>query len=237
MFKVRQCIVVAACVGLLPGAAYGMGNVWQEEFDLRTCKLATSGSNRYFVLEPGFQLVLEGGDMRLEITVLNETRMVDGIATRVVEEREWKNGALYEVSRNYFVLCQQTGDVFYFGEDVDFYKDGKVVKHDGTWHAGANGNRPGLIMPGAPKVGMKYYQEIAPGVAMDRAEIVSLGEVCTTPAGTFRDCLKVKEGSALEFWAKEYKYYAPGIGLVRDEDLRLTRHGFVKGNERRALDP
>ncbi len=75
---------------------------------------------------------------------------------------------------------------------------------------------------------MKYYQEIAPGIAMDRAEIVSLNETCTTPAGTFAKCMKVKEGSALEFFAKEYKYHAPGIGLVRDEDLRLIRYGFVK---------
>ena len=75
---------------------------------------------------------------------------------------------------------------------------------------------------------MKYYQEIAPGVAMDRAEIVSLSETCKTPAGTFSACMKVKEGSALDLLASEYKYHAPGIGLVRDEDLRLIRYGFVK---------
>ena len=74
---------------------------------------------------------------------------------------------------------------------------------------------------------MKYYQEIAPGVAMDRAEVVSLTETCETPAGKFPNCLKVKEGSALEFWAREYKYHAPGIGLVRDEDLELVSYGYV----------
>ena len=83
-------------------------------------------------------------------------------------------------------------------------------------------------MPGAPKPGMKYYQEIAPGVAMDRAEIESLEETCATPAGSFKRCMKVKEGSAIELFAKEYKYHAPGVGLVRDEDLRLVRYGFVK---------
>jgi hypothetical protein len=112
---------------------------------------------------------------------------------------------------------------------VDYYDDkGKVVKHDGTWHAGVNGNRAGLIMPGKPAPKMRYYQEIAPGVAMDRAEVVSITETCVTPAGTFSGCLKVKETSAIEFWAKgEYKYHAPGIGLVRDEDLQLVRYGFV----------
>jgi len=201
---------------------------WQQEFGMSSCKLLTTGRNQYFVLEPGFQLVLEGGDTRLQITVLDETKMVDGVLTRVVEEREWKAGKLYEVSKNYFAMCEQTKDVFYFGEDVDFYENDKVVKHDGSWLAGTNGNKAGLMMPGTPKLTMKYYQEIAPGVAMDRAEIVGLDETCKTPAGTFPGCMKVKETSAIEFFAKEYKYHAPGIGLVRDEDLQLVKHGFIK---------
>jgi hypothetical protein len=134
---------------------------------------------------------------------------------------------LAEIARNYFAICEQTNDVFYFGEDVDFYENDKVVKHDGSWLAG-NGNRPGLMMAGKPKLKMKYYQEIAPGVAMDRAEIVSLDETCKTPAGTFSKCMKVKEGSALELAATEYKYYAPAIGLVGDEEIRLIKYGFIK---------
>jgi len=221
-------IVAAAGLALCASAAQGAESPWQEEFATSSCNMVTSGRNPYFVLEPGFQLVLEGGRVRLQITVLDETKVVAGVTTRVVEEREWKSGKLHEVSRNYFAMCEQTKDVFYFGEDVDYYKNDKVVKHDGSWLAGVNGNRAGLIMPGTPKLKMRYYQEIAPGVAMDRAEIVSLTETCKTPAGTFQNCLKVLEGSALEPEAKEYKYHAPGIGLVRDEDLRLTRYGFVK---------
>jgi hypothetical protein len=130
-------------------------------------------------------------------------------------------------------MCPRTKDVFYFGEDVDFYENGKVVKHDGTWLAGRAGAKAGLIMPGAPKVGMKYYQEVAPGVAMDRAEIVSLNETCKTPAGVFSKCMKVKERSSYDFWSSlmfweaEYKMHVPGIGLARDEDLVLTKYGSV----------
>ncbi len=221
-------MLLSAGLALAAGAAQPMGNAWQEEFNLAGCTMTTTGRNPYFVLLPGFQLVLEGGGERLAITVLDETKTIDGVLTRVVEEREWKGDRLHEVSRNYFAMCEQTKDVYYFGEDVDYYKDGKVVKHDGTWHAGVDGNRAGLIMPGDPKPKMRYYQEIAPGVAMDRAEVVSVTETCVTPAGTFSGCLKVKETSAIEFWAKaEYKYHAPGIGLLRDEDLQLVRYGFV----------
>jgi hypothetical protein len=223
--------VIAACVAVACTAIHAQSKdkaSWQQEFQIASCKLQTTGKNPYFVLEPGYQLVLEGGGTKLEITVLDETKTVDGVLTRVVEEREWKKGQLYEVARNYFAFCEQTKDVFYFGEDVDFYENGKVVKHDGTWLAGVDGNKPGLMMPGAPKLNMKYYQEIAPKVAMDRAEIVSLTETCKTPAGTFSACMKVKEGSAIELLVTEYKFHAPGIGLVADEDLRLVKYGYLK---------
>lgn len=214
------------CVLVLMAAC--SNSPWQDNFAISSCNLQTTGRNEYFILEPGFQLVLEGGSERVQITVLDETRTVAGVATRVVEEREWKGDALKEVSRNYFAICEQTKDVFYFGEDVDNYRDGKVANHNGSWHAGVNGAKPGLMMPGTPKPKMRYYQEIAPGVAMDRAEIVSLDETCETPAGKFTKCMKVREGSAIEIWVKEDKYHAPGIGLVKEEDLQLVKYGFVK---------
>src|SRR3990172_2409492 len=203
----------------------GPSSAWQDEFGIEKCRFSPTGRNDYFVLEPGFELVLEGDGTKLRIRVLDDTKVVDGVTTRVVEEREWKDGELHEVARNYFAICEQTKDVFYFGEDVDYYESGKVVKHDGSWVAGASGNRPGLIMAGAPKTKMKYYQELAPGVAMDRAEIVSLDETCKTPAGTFPRCLKVKETSAIDLTAREHKYYAPAIGLIQDESLRLVKYG------------
>lgn len=219
-----RTILAAAAFLAVPAAN---AEAWQMEFGIKSCNLETTGRNPYFILEPGHQLVLEGGDTKLQITVLNDTKTVDGVTTRVVEEKEWKDGKLLEVARNYFAICPQTKDVFYFGEDVDFYENGKVVKHDGSWLAG-NGNNAGLMMAGAPKLRHKYYQEIAPRVAMDRAEVISLNDTCKTPAGTFANCLKIKEGSAIELAAVEYKYYAPSIGFVGDENLRLIKHGFVK---------
>lgn len=106
-------------------SASNPGLDWQKEFDISACTMASTGSNQYFILEPGFQLVLEGGTEVLIITVLDETVEVDGIQTRVVEERESKDGKLIEVSRNFFAICEQTKDVFYFGEEVDMYLGGK----------------------------------------------------------------------------------------------------------------
>jgi len=204
------------------------GSSWQEEFGISECKLAPTGRNEYFVLEPGFQLVLEGMIEKVVITVLDETREVDGVTTRIVEEKEWKYGEMVEISRNFFAICPDTNDVFYFGEEVDIYRDGALVSHSGAWLAGEDGAKAGLMMPGKPEVGMKHYQEIAPGVAMDRAEIVSLDDTLNTPAGSFSNCLKTREGTALNPLEREYKTYAPGIGLIQDESLLLTEYGFAE---------
>lgn len=199
---------------------------WQEEFPISDCTLATTGQNPFFILEPGFQVTLEGLNTKLIITVLDETMVVDGVETRVIEEREWKNGELVEVSKNMFAICEETQDVFYFGEFVDMYSNGELASHSGQWFAGDSGNKAGMIMPGNPEVGMRYYQEIAPGVAMDRAEILSVNSVLKTPAGEFTGCLETAEGSALNLLEREIKIYAPGIGLIQDATLLLTDYGF-----------
>jgi len=216
------------CWGLCAGAAsVGRGETkFTEIFGADKADLVSVGTNRFFILVPGFQLVLQDKTSVLTVTVLNETRMVDGVETRVVEERETVNGALAEVSRNYFAISKRTSDVFYFGEDVDVYKNGRVVKHEGAWLSGVNGARFGLAMPGTPLLGARYYQELAPKVAMDRAEVVSLGEQLDTPAGKFERCLKAEETSAVEK-GREHKLYAPGIGLICDGGLKLVKYGFA----------
>src|SRR5438128_4065153 len=104
------------------------------------------------------------------------------------------------------------------------YKNGKLDNHDGAWRHGTNNARFGLFMPGMPKIGMRYHQEYAPKVAMDRAEVVSLDERSQTPAGMFDKCVKMKETTPLERFAREFKVFAPGIGLVQDGDLKLVSH-------------
>src|SRR5205085_8709539 len=140
---------------------------------------------------PGKVLKLSDGKDMLTITILPETKTIDGVKVGVLEERETKDGKLIEVSRNFFATDKNSGDVYYFGEDVDNYKDGKIIDHESEWHAGEKGAKFGLMIPANPKVGDKYYQEIAPKVAMDRVEVVSTDETVTTPAGTFKHCVQI----------------------------------------------
>lgn len=214
--------------GLLTSSQAPAEKGWADTFPVEKKDFASTGTNPYFRLEPGYTLALEKGKARLVITVLDETRVVDGVETRVVEERESKGGKLLEVSRNFFAFNTADRGVYYFGEEVDIYKDGKVVGHEGAWESGKNGARFGLMVPGRPEPKARFYQEVAPGVAMDRAEVVSVVETLKTPAGEFKSCLKFVETTPLEPFARESKIYAPGVGLIKDGSLILVEYGFPK---------
>lgn len=205
----------------LCGLALGQAE-WRSVFPVDKKALSATGSSAYFVLTPGYRLHYAHGKDTVTTTVLNATKPIDGVETRAVEDRETKNGRLAEVTRDYYAIDRATGDVYYFGEDVDAYKNGKIAGHGGSWLSGIQGARFGMMMPGAVKAGQKFYQEYAPGRAMDRAEIVAVGETVATPAGTFTNCVHVKETSAIER-AVDHKWYAPGVGLVKDGELLLVR--------------
>lgn len=208
------------------------------EFPLAACgSLASStaegAQNRYFPLEVGRvwelsneECVADGDCDELEearVSVLPDTEVVDGVVTRVVEEREWVDGQLSEVSLNFYVECVGTEDVYYFGEDVE---DGDGNPLPGAWRSGVGGARPGIIFPGgAFLLGARYAQEVTPGVALDRAENREMGLERTVPAGTFSDCVLVLDTNALEdLKGKEgdEKIYCPGVGIIMDEELELT---------------
>jgi len=219
-------IAVAAQAQAPKQAAKG-AQAWVQSFTAAPADLATTGENPYFILTPGHQLVLEGKEsgaaIRLVVAVLDETKRIGEYDTRVVEERETSNGVLVEVSRNYFAIHKTTHDVFYFGEEVDVYKNGKIVDHEGAWLHGTGGATFGMMMPGKPQVGQRYYQEVAPKVAMDRAEIVKADDKMTTPAGTFDRCVRIEETTPLES-DKGLKVYAPGVGLIKDGTLELVSY-------------
>ena len=117
-----------------------------------------------------------------------------------------------EIRNNYFAISKRTNNVYYFGEERT-YENGRWSRR---WLSGEKGAKFGLDDARAAPARAKHYQEVAPGAAMDRAEIVSLNETVATPAGEFKKCIKMEETTPLEPGNKGYKYYAPGVGLVRD---------------------
>jgi len=198
---------------------------WQSSFSVDKKTLGVKGTNPYFPLTPGYRLSYKHGNDTDVVTVLNETKMIDGVECRVVEDREEKSGQLVELTRDYYAIDPATHDVYYMGEDVDVYRNGKVVSHEGAWLSGVKGAKFGMMLPGQPKVGQRFYQEQAPGVGMDRIEIKSTTEKVTTPAGTFENCIFVEETTPLEKGTKDHKWYARGIGPVKDAEMLLVSYG------------
>ncbi len=237
-------VVMALALMAWPGLADGVADAAQftSDFRFEDCTWSSRGRNNpYFIpLRPGYQLVLEGEDedegetveIKVQITVTGQKERISFVTpggrtitlrARVIEEREWEDGELIEVSRNWFARCRETGDIYYFGEDVDDYEDGEIVGHGGAWRAGVDGAQPGIIMPATFLLGSRYFQEVAPGVAEDRAKHVGMGLEVMGFAG----CVAVLETSRLDAGAESMKYYCPGVGLVIDDVVELVEYGLA----------
>jgi hypothetical protein len=243
---------IAIASYLLAGPA-GAADKFTMDFRLGDCTFVTSDQsspgNPYFPLVPGRQLVLESEEdgERVEITTCLDdgsncstldgtpvpgiyTVALRGIKTRVVEERESEDGALVEISHNFFARCLENGSVFYLGEKVQKIENGQVIGNPGAWEAGVSNARPGVIMPGIYLLGSRYFQEIAHGVALDRGENVRMGfDVVVDLVGEGRvkleDCVKVVESSVLDT-GQSQKIYCPDVGLVFDSGAELVERSF-----------
>jgi hypothetical protein len=179
-------------------------------------------TNPYLPLASLKQDILAGKEgskkVRVERTArpdLHKTFTINdqSVEALAVEDREFENGQLAEVAVDYFAQADD-GAVYYLGETVDEYKNGKVVGHSGAWMYGVDTKIPGVLMPAKPKVGDKFRSEDVPKITREDDEVVSVSETATVPAGAYRDCVKIKE--VLSDGKIEYKYYAKGVGCVKE---------------------
>lgn len=176
-------------------------------------------NNPYFPLVPGTTTTFTEHDGREtrenKITVTRETKSVMGVKCVVVHDTVTREGALIDDTRAYYAQDKQ-GAVWIFGEaSKEFLSFGRLST-DGSWEAGVNGAQPGIMMPARPKVGDRYRQEYLANVAEDIGQIAALNQTVTVPRGTFTDCVRTREWSMLDSGTSK-KWYAKGVGLVRDE--------------------
>jgi hypothetical protein len=173
--------------------------------------------NPYFPLAPGTTFIYEGqtaqGFEHDEFAVTQNTRVILGVTCVEVHDTVMLDGALSEDTLDWFAQDTE-GNVWYFGENTHELEDGLITTIEGTFMAGADGDKPGIIMKAHPAIGDFYRQEFSLANAEDFAETVSLTESVTVPAGSFHNCLKSKETTPLETDLLEYKFYAPSVGNV-----------------------
>src|SRR3954467_9952993 len=184
-----------------------------------------SVTNPLFPLKPGRTLVYTGTKDRKKardtFTATSRTKVIDGVRTRVVEDRLYLDNVLEERTSDYYAQ-DRCGNVWYFGEDTaTLDADGHVIDTDGSFHAGVDGAQPGVFMQARPQVGRWFRQEWYAGQAEDRFKVLQPRATVSVPYGTFRQALRTEERTALERAVVDNKYYVRGVGEVFE--------GAVKG--------
>jgi hypothetical protein len=214
----RQITLWSAIIGSVLVLMAGCTSSTQEQKayapHINPAEFTTKVDNNYFPLKLGTTFFYDGGAERDEMAVTHSTKKVMGVECVVVNDKGWENGKLIEGTFDYYAQDKK-GNVWYFGENSKEYKNGKVSTQ-GSWEAGKNGAKPGIIMQAHPKVGQTYRQEYEKGVAEDMAKALDLNGSVTVPCGPFHHVVVTKEWSPLEPGAVAHKYYAAGVGNVKE---------------------
>src|ERR671933_692503 len=226
-------MLAAACSGSSSGNTAGNANGTDETTrtraqsayspNIRPADFTTKIDNKYFHLKPGTTFVYEGefqgAAERDEMAVTHDTKRVMGVKCLVASDRVTEDGKLIEQTYDWYAQDKK-GNVWYFGEHVTEYKNGKVSGHEGSWEAGVDGAKPGIAMQANPKVGQIYRQEYYKGVAEDKAKVLSLNKAATVPYGSFAHVLMTEEWTPLEPNVVERQYYVAGVGDIVEATVK-----------------
>ena len=188
--------------------------------------------NPFYPLVPGTTFIyvgtIEGAVESNVVAVTHNTKVILGVKCIEVRDTVFTDGVLTEDTLDWFAQ-DKDGNVWYFGENTHELDGNEITNIDGSFKAGVDGAKPGIVMKANPAVGDFYRQEFDLDNAEDLAEVLSLTNTVPVPYGTFPGCLKTEETTPLEPDARENKFYAPGIGpiltmdLVGDETLPLVQ--------------
>jgi hypothetical protein len=209
---------------------FGPGSDYRPTFDRGG--FTAQVTNPWFPLPVGRTYVYTGVDGTHRttdiMTVSRRTRFIDGVRTRVVNDRVLMGGVVRERTTDYYAQ-DASGNVRNYGEDTaELDRHGNVTTTDGSFRAGFDGGQPGVFMQAHPQLGRKFRQEWYQGQAEDVYKALSTDTTRSTPYGTFTGVLLTLETNALEPGVRDHKYYARGIGTISELSVR-------GGNERLHL--
>ena len=218
-------VVAACCAGSLSSASadpaadrpVSSGHGAPPRFD-------APRQNPYFPLVPGtvsrYRGHEDGEHFSERVTVTSRTRLVQGVVTTVVRDVVRRaDGSLAERTRDWYAPDDE-GNVWYFGEaTATFDGRGRLADREGSWQAGVDGASAGVIMPADPAPTDAYRQELSRGTAEDQAWVVQRGATVTVPFAKLDGVVRTFEWSRLEKAVVSTKLYAPGLGIVREQDV------------------
>jgi hypothetical protein len=200
--------------------------ITERDYDAGGFAGTPKGDNRWFPLAPGTQFVYTGTiiadgkrvEHRVVFTVTDLTKMVDGVRSLVIFDRDYNAGALVEAELA-FHAQDNAGNVWNMGEYPEEYEEGKFAGAPDTWLTGVQGAEAGVLMRADPRTGTSdYSQGLAPAIEFsDKAKVSKTGAKTCVPTGCYDDVLVTDEWNPSEPDAHQLKYYAQGVGTVRIE--------------------
>ncbi len=197
-------------------------------------------ANEYFPLVQGTQWIYEGtftddeGEEVTEtitVTVTDKIKLIEGVTCVVVNDLVEEDDVKIEVTDDWYAQ-DEDGNVWYCGEiaknfetiEGDDPEEPELVDIEGSWKAGRDYAKPGILMLAHPKVGDAYRQEVSWGDAEDVAEVISITGSAKVPAAVCdNDCLITRDFTPIEPGINENKYYMPGVGLILEVDMEGNR--------------
>lgn len=219
------------------------------DFNPASFESSTTINNEWMPMQPGTQWVYEGTaiddegksvDRRIEFTVTDLTKEIEGIRTVVAWVEDFTDGGLTEKEIAFYAQ-DNSGNVWYFGEHPEDYEDGKFIEAP-TWIAGFQDAKPGIVMMAKPQVGGPHvFQGWGPEVDWsDYGQVQQMGQETCVPVDCYKDVLVNAEANLDEKGAFQLKYFARGVGEVRvgwsgtdqtKEELQLVEYKQLSPEE------
>ena len=180
---------------------------------------STTIDNPYWPMTPGSTWVYSESDtkgtkQKVVVTVTDELKKIaNGVTARVIRDTVSEDGVPVEITDDWYAQ-DSAGNIWYLGEAVKNFENGKLVDRAGSFEAGVDGAQPGIAMPADPVAGLAYRQEYYAGEAEDKAAVITVGqEQVQVPFGYFTDkVLMTRDLVPTEPKVQELKFYAPGVG-------------------------
>jgi hypothetical protein len=200
-------------------------------FDAANFVDPTLDTNPFHPLKPGIQWVRGGttlvGDREVPheiITTMTDViRVIDGVPTVAMLDESTDSGEVSQVGMDYLAL-DADGNVWILGGYTEEFEGGEYTNTEAAWLGVAGGQTIGILAPAEVTMDTPTW---CIGGAPDEdpavGQPVEVGASVCVEFDCYENVRVVQEG---EFDApdNENKYYAPGVGVIKNDPLDASLH-------------
>lgn len=191
----------------------------------------TLDTNPFQPLKPGTQWVRGGSTLvggrevpyQVISTMSDVIRIIDGVPAIAMLDESEDAGEIAQVGIDYMAL-DKDGNVWLVGGYTEDYEGGEFTNSEDHWLGTADGATIGVQTPAEMTADTPFWciggdSEEDPAVGLP----VDVGVSDCVEFGCYDDIRIIQEGQT-GAPDNEYKYYAPGIGVVRNVPLNASLH-------------